>query len=80
MVGPGLRLSAHGILKTLNCFRASFLQNGAAIVEIAWPTRGWYYFYADKGMFLIDLKQNRLNAYLGKWSVQVYATEAIYLE
>ena len=37
------------LLIYFSSFRASFLQKNAALVEIAWPTRGWHFFYADPG-------------------------------
>ena len=32
------------------CYRASFMENGSAMIEIAWPRAGkWHFFYADEG-------------------------------
>ena len=37
------------------CFRASFMENGSAMIEIAWPRAGkWHFFYADKGNLCFD--------------------------
>ena len=40
---------------TFFCFRASFMENGSAMIEIAWPRAGkWHFFYADKGTLCFD--------------------------
>ena len=36
-------------LLCLACCRASFLKPGTSLIEIAWPTMGWHFFYADHG-------------------------------
>ena len=37
------------------CLRASFMENGSAMIEIAWPRAGkWHFFYADKGNLCFD--------------------------
>ena len=32
------------------------MREGSALVEIAWPTRGWYFFYADSGKWYFHVK------------------------
>ena len=46
------------VLKVQNGYRASFMQPGTALIEIAWPSGHWNFMYATPGMVSFLLQVN----------------------